>query len=150
MSIGLSPSFVSQCQKVQPLQLGALLRPAPTLWMEPACGPQLSDPSARTAAFQRRLASISTVPGATMPLSTSRPKATRGWRRSNRLENRHRTTEEAFLSRPSGKSAGERDGAPGRGARFKRTTRHIQAGPEVRLDVFIRLVPMRGTVCLER
>ena len=36
------------------------------------------EPSARTLACQRRLASVSIVPGAISPLSTSRPNATRG------------------------------------------------------------------------
>ena len=37
-----------------------------------------SDPSARTSACQRRFVSVSMVPGASSPASTSAPKATRG------------------------------------------------------------------------
>ena len=67
--MGLRPSFVSTCQKVQPLQLGAACSLAPSPWIEPVCPSHSSEPSARTMAFQRRFISYSIVPGLSRPVS---------------------------------------------------------------------------------
>src|SRR3546814_18155379 len=72
-----NPLPVSTCQKVQPLQLGAPCTPAPTLWIDPAGWPSQSRlPSTRTFAFQRRLLSVISVPGALSPHQPSVPNAT--------------------------------------------------------------------------
>src|SRR5687767_12019300 len=81
VSIGWSEPDSLTCQKLQPLHDGADCSAAPTLWIEPECVSQASDPSAQTFACQRRLASLSIVPAGIRPLSTRRPKATRGCER---------------------------------------------------------------------
>src|SRR5919107_2481178 len=56
-SIGSSLPLWSTCQKLQPLHDGAPISAAPTWWIEPLWPPDSTEPSSRTLAFQRRLAS---------------------------------------------------------------------------------------------
>ena len=77
-SIGARAPSRIVCQKVQPLQASSPCTSAPTLWIEPMCGPAASVPSARTSASWRARASVSFAPGVIRPVSTSEPKAMRG------------------------------------------------------------------------
>ena len=69
------------CQKVQPLHDGAPCKSAPTLWIDPEWPSQAIDPSAPTERTPAALRIGQPAPGAIMPLSTNKPKATRGGRR---------------------------------------------------------------------
>ena len=79
--MGWSEPSRSTCQKVQPLQASSPWACAPMRWMDPAWPSSWMEPSIRTTAWKRRLASVRTSPCASRPASTTAPKGTRGWAR---------------------------------------------------------------------
>ena len=66
------------CQNVQPLHEGWSCKTAPTLWIEPSISPLFNEPLAITIAEYLPSLLVSVEPALISPMSTSKPKATRG------------------------------------------------------------------------